>query len=486
MTKCYALGCSHFSEKSDCQHFRFPQDPWLRIKWIDFCRRADVGYTDNDRICSCHFVDGNEENGPTIFSFSKPIVLNISQKRRKRKLKATVTRRVRKAAMPEDDGNAVKLENDGNGGNSAILCFPMQENDGNSAMQENGGNDGNSELHEDGGNDGNSAMPEAENDDCMIKEEYFEAADEDDHAYCHPCRTEVCAAKQKRLSDTITQLKNELDAARKELCNSKKTLNTVKKELCSSQRQLVTSRNDLLTSKMELITSRWKVQLADTSKKELDTSKRELVTSKKDLCYLKRELVTAKKKIRELENRRPRMSIQYIKDDREKMFMYTSFPYETFEVLLKTLANVPLTYYTQWRVTSISLEDQLLMVLMKLKMNAKDLDLGERFNVSRRTVTNVTHTLIPALHEVLYGGVSGGAPSGESKCEGSTSKASERMKSYAVLANISPGYQCLTTEIIQLCSCLADFQAPLRKDVVADKYETETEHASATIFINDG
>ncbi|XP_052796532.1 histone acetyltransferase p300-like isoform X2 [Mya arenaria] len=36
-------------------------------------RRADRPYNNNDRICSCHFVDGKKENGPTIFSFSKDV-----------------------------------------------------------------------------------------------------------------------------------------------------------------------------------------------------------------------------------------------------------------------------------------------------------------------------------------------------------------------------------------------------------------------------
>ena len=37
----------------------------------DFFRRADREYTNNDRICSCHFLDGRKENGPSIFIFTK-------------------------------------------------------------------------------------------------------------------------------------------------------------------------------------------------------------------------------------------------------------------------------------------------------------------------------------------------------------------------------------------------------------------------------
>lgn len=42
----------------------------LIVKTRNF-RRADRDYNPNDRICSCHFLDGKKENGPTIFSYSK-------------------------------------------------------------------------------------------------------------------------------------------------------------------------------------------------------------------------------------------------------------------------------------------------------------------------------------------------------------------------------------------------------------------------------
>ncbi len=41
-------------------------------RWNVYCfRRADRDFNENDRICSCHFVDGEKSNGPTIFSTSK-------------------------------------------------------------------------------------------------------------------------------------------------------------------------------------------------------------------------------------------------------------------------------------------------------------------------------------------------------------------------------------------------------------------------------
>eukprot|EP00105_Crassostrea_gigas_P035893 XP_019920041.1 PREDICTED: uncharacterized protein LOC109617772 [Crassostrea gigas] len=53
--------------------FRFPTDVRERKKWIDRCRRADREYSNNDRLCSCHFKDGKKEFGPTIFAYSKNV-----------------------------------------------------------------------------------------------------------------------------------------------------------------------------------------------------------------------------------------------------------------------------------------------------------------------------------------------------------------------------------------------------------------------------
>lgn len=51
-----------------------------------YFRRADREWNTNDRICSCHFQDGNKELGPTVFSYSKivghfPEILTTKRKR---------------------------------------------------------------------------------------------------------------------------------------------------------------------------------------------------------------------------------------------------------------------------------------------------------------------------------------------------------------------------------------------------------------------
>lgn len=50
----------------------------------------------------------------------------------------------------------------------------------------------------------------------------------------------------------------------------------------------------------------------------------------------------------------------------------------------------------------MSLEDQLLMVLMKLRLNVPMMDLAVRFDVSRTSVANIFVTIVCALHEILF------------------------------------------------------------------------------------
>ncbi len=98
--------------------------------------------------------------------------------------------------------------------------------------------------------------------------------------------------------------------------------------------------------------------------------------------------------------------------------MYTSLPYDVFKILVNTCKISPLNYYSGWNVTGLTMEDQVLMTLMKLKLDLTDLDLAHRFNVSDSTVSNVLHTLISALHEILFGECMKHMPS-LLKCKGS-------------------------------------------------------------------
>ena len=79
----------------------------------------------------------------------------------------------------------------------------------------------------------------------------------------------------------------------------------------------------------------------------------------------------------------------------------------------------PLNYFYGWTPRSVPFPDQVLMALMKIRLNCRDLDLADRFGVSRATVSNIVKTVICALHECLFVGVVNEKIPSQLKCKGS-------------------------------------------------------------------
>lgn len=82
------------------------------------------------------------------------------------------------------------------------------------------------------------------------------------------------------------------------------------------------------------------------------------------------------------------MSVDAMKNNQEKMLLYTSFTYDIFKIFVATLQRFePLNYYSGWNVTNMSLEDQVLITLMTLRLNLRDLDLADWFSTSKATIS---------------------------------------------------------------------------------------------------
>lgn len=83
------------------------------------------------------------------------------------------------------------------------------------------------------------------------------------------------------------------------------------------------------------------------------------------------------------------------------MLLYTSFPTDVFNIIDQILKHIaPFNFYDEWEVTSFSLEDQLLICLMKLCLDFKDLDLAVRFWTSRATISNIVNTFISVFDDI--------------------------------------------------------------------------------------
>lgn len=94
---------------------------------------------------------------------------------------------------------------------------------------------------------------------------------------------------------------------------------------------------------------------------------------------------------------------RYIENSDYKVFLHTGLPSKSiFNILFETMDALELTYCMNWTVHKVPKKDQLLMTLMKLRMDLRNFDLAERFGVSHTTVSNIFRTWVLALHEIFF------------------------------------------------------------------------------------
>ena len=83
-----------------------------------------------------------------------------------------------------------------------------------------------------------------------------------------------------------------------------------------------------------------------------------------------------------------------------------------FEVIVETIKRfLTLSYWSGKPVKSISCEDQLLILLMRLKLDLPYFDIAKRYSVSQSTIQNIVMTYLQALHEIFYDGMMATLPS---------------------------------------------------------------------------
>jgi len=118
-------------------------------------------------------------------------------------------------------------------------------------------------------------------------------------------------------------------------------------------------------------------------------------------CYfLKRENEDLKKEVKSL--KKHPFGYHSISKNEKMFHYYTGLNEEMFEIIVTLCSNVTFSYYLGWNVTCFSLNDQILMTLIKLRLNLGHKDIAFRFNTSSSTVSNVILTFIIVLHKILF------------------------------------------------------------------------------------
>lgn len=119
-----------------------------------------------------------------------------------------------------------------------------------------------------------------------------------------------------------------------------------------------------------------------------------------DNYFLKKEVDELKMKLSSL---KLSFSFEMIENNDSLISMYTGLPDRSvFMCLFNSLQHLKVHYYGGWIVDKIAKREQLLMTLMKLKLNYLNQDLALRFNCSCSTVSNIILTWIHVLHVALF------------------------------------------------------------------------------------
>uniref|UniRef100_A0A6P7GDE3 Uncharacterized protein LOC114340901 n=1 Tax=Diabrotica virgifera virgifera TaxID=50390 RepID=A0A6P7GDE3_DIAVI len=116
--------------------------------------------------------------------------------------------------------------------------------------------------------------------------------------------------------------------------------------------------------------------------------------------FLKKELQEALDSAKKLSSS---FSFRHIEGSDEKIVLHTGLPCrDVFMCLYELMDSFQLNYFYGWAVVNMPKIDQLLLTLMKLRLNLVNDDLAIRFNISSKTVANIFYTWLYALHEIIF------------------------------------------------------------------------------------
>lgn len=123
--------------------------------------------------------------------------------------------------------------------------------------------------------------------------------------------------------------------------------------------------------------------------------------------FYEAELYCKQREIEELQKEMSKLKLRsfgyFVIDGNEKLCThYTGISLDAFRMIKDMCGLLPIKYYENKPVKSLEFEDQLLMLLMKLRHNHTYEDLGVRFGVAKSTAFKIVQSLLPVLHAVVF------------------------------------------------------------------------------------
>lgn len=124
------------------------------------------------------------------------------------------------------------------------------------------------------------------------------------------------------------------------------------------------------------------------------------VIAESEIYFLKQEIENLKKENKFLKNQP--FGYHSISENEDMFFFYTGISKEMFDIIINLCEFVEFNYYNCWTVECFSINDQVLMTFLKLRLNLPYKDIAFRFNTSQSTVCNIILTFIVLLHSILF------------------------------------------------------------------------------------
>jgi len=123
-------------------------------------------------------------------------------------------------------------------------------------------------------------------------------------------------------------------------------------------------------------------------------------TDQAEMYFLQKEIENMKKEKLFLKNHP--FGYHSLESDNKLFEFYCGISKSMFLIIVDLCSKVNFSYYYSWNVEKFCLKDQILMTLIKLRLNLAYPDLAFRFKTSESTIGNIILTLISVLHEILY------------------------------------------------------------------------------------
>lgn len=257
-------------------------------------------------------------------------------------------------------------------------------------------------------------------------------------------------AEINSLKKEIKKFKSEVTEKENKLLQKDSGINLLQREIQKLKSEVTEKQNKLLQKDSEINLLKMKIKSSskpDTSSQPntVLVSKNALTVKDAEIYLLQKEVETLKAEVNRGQNS---LTFDAIKKNTGLLHRYTGLPSEeAFIYVADLIKKSKINYYAKSKVLKISVEEQLLCTLMKLRLALPHFDLAYRFGVSESSIMNIVITYLCLLHDILVV---------DSTMEKISFNPGNCKKSFRIIDTIEPNLKEYSTKIDDVCGALVN------------------------------